>query len=281
MDVRRLHSADEMLTVAGNGLRAAGAEGEVTLGILWRLTGEPEAWGPDVTLLAGMDGDLPVAVVTMTGPHPALIVGFGDEKAVDHGAFVDAMSGGPRPIGVNGAVRWADPFARAWAEVGATATLRREMRAFELRTVTPPREPEGAFRAAVAAYGPLMERWVVAFGDDIDERVSADDAHNTVDRLTSAGDLWVWERRGEVVSMAAITRRTPWSSNVALVYTPPQERGKGYASAVVARLSQLELDAGQDWCALFTDVQNPTSNHIYAEIGYEPRCDFHYHVLEW
>ena len=59
------------------------------------------------------------------------------------------------------------------------------------------------------------------------------------------------------------------------------KRGQGYASAVVAQLSQRELDAGQEWCSLFTDVANPTSNHIYAEIGYEPRCDFHHYLLEW
>ena len=79
--------------------------------------------------------------------------------------------------------------------------------------------------------------------------------------------------------MAAITRRTPWSSCVAFVYTPPVLRGNGYASAVVARLSQRELDAGQRWCSLFTDAANPTSNHIYAEIGYELKSDFRHFVL--
>jgi predicted GNAT family acetyltransferase len=50
---------------------------------------------------------------------------------------------------------------------------------------------------------------------------------------------------------------------------------------VVAELSQRELDAGQLWCSLFTDAANPTSNHIYTEIGYEPRCDFRYLTLTW
>ena len=67
--------------------------------------------------------------------------------------------------------------------------------------------------------------------------------------------------------MAAVVRRTPWSSSVAFVYTPPALRGHGFASAVVAELSQRELDAGQSWCSLFTDAANPTSNHIYTEIG--------------
>jgi len=57
------------------------------------------------------------------------------------------------------------------------------------------------------------------------------------------------------------------------VYTPPEFRGRGYASALVAALSQAMLDAGYHFCTLFTDLANPTSNHIYQAIGYQPVCD--------
>jgi predicted GNAT family acetyltransferase len=42
----------------------------------------------------------------------------------------------------------------------------------------------------------------------------------------------------------------------------------------VAALSQAILDSGADFCVLFTDLANPTSNHIYQEVGYRPLCDF-------
>jgi len=281
MDVLRLGTADEMLTRAGNQLRAAGAEGELTLGILGRLTHEPDAWGSKVSLLLGTDDGVPVAVVSQTGSHPALIVGFGDGEGVDYAALAAALIDDHRPEAVNGAVRWVEPFAQAWVDAGAGLVLQREMRAFELRAVRPPRQPEGTCRPAGDEERELMEEWVIAFGDDVGEPVAPDQAHGTVSRLLRSRDLWIWERDGRIVSMAGITRRTDWSSNVALVYTPAEERGNGYASAVVAHISQLELDAGQDWCALFTDIANPTSNHIYAEIGYEPRCDFHLYGLEW
>jgi predicted GNAT family acetyltransferase len=54
------------------------------------------------------------------------------------------------------------------------------------------------------------------------------------------------------------------------VYTPPEWRGKGYASACVAALSQLCLDSGYQFCMLYTDLANPTSNSIYQKIGYQP-----------
>jgi uncharacterized protein len=99
--------------------------------------------------------------------------------------------------------------------------------------------------------------------------------------LISGGDLAVWELDGEAVSMAAVSRRTPWSSSIGFVYTPPELRGRGYASAVTAALSQRELDVGQGWCSLFTDQANATSNHIYADIGYEPKSEFRHFTLGW
>src|SRR5262245_45884779 len=124
-------------------------------------------------------------------------------------------------------------------------------------------------------------RGIVAVGADIDEAILEAGAARMVARLTAANDLTVWERDAEVVSMAAVVRRTYCSSSISLVYTPPELRGRGYASVTVAALSQRELDAGRAWCSLFTDLANPTSNHIYTEIGYEPACDFRYFTLTW
>jgi predicted GNAT family acetyltransferase len=159
--------------------------------------------------------------------------------------------------------------------------VRRDLHAFELRVVRRPAAPPGRFRTASAGDTDLLERWALAFAEAIDEPISLADASQTVARMLPNDDLVIWERDGEVVSMAAVVRRTPWSSSVAYVYTPPPLRGRGYASAVVAELSQRELDAGQSWCSLFTDAANPTSNHIYTEIGYEPRCDFRHLTLTW
>jgi len=57
------------------------------------------------------------------------------------------------------------------------------------------------------------------------------------------------------------------------VYTPPELRGRGYASALVAELSQRMLDSGMSFCVLYTDLGNSTSNAIYQRIGYNAICD--------
>jgi predicted GNAT family acetyltransferase len=58
------------------------------------------------------------------------------------------------------------------------------------------------------------------------------------------------------------------------VYSPPEKRGHGYASACTAAVSQMLLDNGRKFCFLYTDLRNPTSNKIYQQIGYQPVLDF-------
>ena len=66
---------------------------------------------------------------------------------------------------------------------------------------------------------------------------------------------------------------TPNGIRIGPVYTPPELRGRGYASALTAQVSQLQLDRGRRFCFLYTDLANPTSNAIYMRIGYERVCD--------
>ena len=83
----------------------------------------------------------------------------------------------------------------------------------------------------------------------------------------------IWEVDNTPVSMAGYAGPTPNGIRIGAVYTPPELRNNGYASAVTAGLSQYLLDSGKDFCFLFTDLLNPTSNKIYQQIGYQPVCD--------
>jgi len=148
-------------------------------------------------------------------------------------------------------------------------------RIYQLDAVTPVVGVPGALRRATEADRALAVAWAVAFqrealGDD-DPRTAA----RMVDaRLGGGADsgLYVWDD-GQPVSLAGYSGPTPHGIRVGPVYTPPAHRGKGYASACVAALSQLLLDGGRAHCFLFTDLGNPTSNHIYQAIGYQPVCD--------
>jgi len=97
----------------------------------------------------------------------------------------------------------------------------------------------------------------------------------------ASNNLFVWETENkQVVTMAGTTRPTTNGIAVNSVYTPPELRGRGYASACVAALSQLMLDSGRQFCALFTDLANPTSNSIYQKMGYQAVCDVDEYLIK-
>ncbi|HPJ02144.1 MAG TPA: GNAT family N-acetyltransferase [Candidatus Limiplasma sp.] len=86
-------------------------------------------------------------------------------------------------------------------------------------------------------------------------------------KLVEEQQLYVWED-GIPVSIAASHRKVTGCLIIGYVYTPPQLRGKGYASACVYTLTRDLLTDEYPQCALYIDCDNPVSNHIYEHIGY-------------
>ena len=89
------------------------------------------------------------------------------------------------------------------------------------------------------------------------------------ERRIQAGCLYLWHDETPV-SMARKAGTTRHGAAVSGVYTPPALRNRGYATACVASLSQRLLDEGHQFCALYADLSNPTSNSIYQKMGYRP-----------
>jgi hypothetical protein len=122
----------------------------------------------------------------------------------------------------------------------------------------------------------LLLGWFAAFAVDTNEPPGVP-PEAAVARFTredsGATGLYVWEVDGEPRAMAGHSGPTPRGMRVGPVYTPPDERRHGYASALVAALSQQLLDRGREFCFLFAERQNATSNHIYQAIGYEAVCE--------
>lgn len=73
--------------------------------------------------------------------------------------------------------------------------------------------------------------------------------------------------------MTMVTRPVAGVVRISGVYTPPDRRGRGYASGCVAAASGYALGSVAHTCVLYTDLRNPTSNRIYAKLGYRPVAD--------
>ena len=86
------------------------------------------------------------------------------------------------------------------------------------------------------------------------------------------GDFWIWYD-GDRVAYAGFNDAAPDFARIAPVYTIPGVRGRGYATALVADLSRELLARGKRKLFLTTDIANPTSNAIYARIGFRAEND--------
>ncbi|HET8660765.1 MAG TPA: GNAT family N-acetyltransferase [Micromonosporaceae bacterium] len=231
---------------------------------------------PDALWLHDNGPDGPTAVALRTPPR-ALLVTDMSKAAVD--ALADHLAPAELP-GVNGPNMVADRFALRYASAtGACAYPGKAFRMFRLDAVTAPTPlPAGRLREATPADRDLLVEWVDAFiREALPDDPPGDPAGPVDGRLARGGLLWVWEAGGEPVSTAYLTVPVVGVTRVSGVYTPPRLRGRGYASACVALMSQRALDAGALACMLYTDLSNPTSNKIYQAIGYRPVAD----TREW
>ncbi|HEY9626930.1 MAG TPA: GNAT family N-acetyltransferase [Coleofasciculaceae cyanobacterium] len=142
-----------------------------------------------------------------------------------------------------------------------------------LNQVEPVTTAKGYLRLATPGDRPLLLKWVAAFNAEIDI-MSDEEIKRRVDVELKRQSTYLWED-GVPVSMVGGRQFSSTAARIAPVYTPPEHRRKGYATAGVAALSQKLLDQGCDRCFLFTNLANPTSNAIYQKIGYRPVCDWH------
>jgi predicted GNAT family acetyltransferase len=90
------------------------------------------------------------------------------------------------------------------------------------------------------------------------------------DQVLRGGGAWLWEdAAGDVVAQAVARTSVAGAVRIGGVFTPPEQRRRGYGAAVTAALTADVLDRGEVPC-LFTDLANPTSNKIYQQIGFRP-----------
>ena len=245
--------------------------------LLGLLDGNPPPAAP--VLVRGVDASGDVAAVALRTPPWPMICSQLDAGAVD--ALVTTWLGiDPALNGVNAPAATATALADAWTRATGGSTRRRTRMAFyALRLVTdPPRPPAGDLRLATADQLDLMVTWWRAFADEAGMARAGSDAVAVVEDRVRSRRLWLWhDPAGVPVAMVAVNPAVAGVVRLGPVYTPPEHRRRGYAGASVAAVSRWALTAGARWCALFTDLANPTSNKIYAEVGYRPLGDWEEH----
>lgn len=226
-------------------------------------------YGADPPVLGWWSRDGTVsAAVLQTPPHPVSITSLPAEAAGPL-AVALAPSHASRISQVVGSEPDATAFALAWASAtGQRFGIEMRQRLYRLGQLTPPDPmPEGAARVATAGDIQLAYRLDEAFGVETGQRSGS---ATLVQARLEDGLLLLWEVAGQPVATAALSALVGSVARIGQVYTPPEHRNRGYGAAVTVAATRLAFDYGATSVILFTDVANPTSNALYARLGYQP-----------
>lgn len=178
--------------------------------------------------------------------------------------------------GVVGPAQESEVFASIWTDLsGQKFTLGMGQKIYKIENVLQPRA-NGDLRPAMKGETELVTQWTTEFANESlppPERKGYEHWLQLAIRKIEKEQVYLWIFDGKPVSMAHVGRPTRNGISVSGVYTPPHLRKNGYASAVVAHVSQKMIDSGKKFCVLYTDLSNPTSNKIYQNVGYKEVSD--------
>jgi hypothetical protein len=242
------------------------------LGISDTLASNPTLF-PELAFWVVHEGEDVVACALRTPPYNLVLAEPRDEEALS--VLVEAID--IELPGVVGARPEVDAFTEEWvARTGATPQIAIEQGVYALQAVAPVPQAPGGSREAGEDDFELVFDWFLAFAreamhGDHDPGVYERQVRLRLSSTTSG--FTIWEDGGRPVSMSGYGGRTPNGIRIGPVYTPPDCRGRGYATTLVAEQSSRLLREGFAFCFLYTDLANRTANAIYERIGYARVCD--------
>ncbi|MDQ0186287.1 GNAT family N-acetyltransferase [Cytobacillus kochii] len=218
-----------------------------------------------------------LALFQMTPPHPLNLI-FVDEIRLEEimDLFIKNMVA--LEISFRSIISlkpWAYKVAKKWEiKTGMTHQLLMDQGLYRLNKVNETLEHSpGTWRYAEESDSTLIEKWFNLFESDTGLPISPiEHVKKRVAMFLKEREVFLWEDKGKIVSMMKKSRPTKNGVTVTLVFTPKEERKKGYARTLVTAVSR-ELLKDFDFCVLYTDMMNPTSNKIYREIGYARIAD--------
>jgi predicted GNAT family acetyltransferase len=215
------------------------------------------------------------AVALRTTPHPLLCSELAPSLAPQ--LLAHWLQQDPQPSGVSATLETARALAAAWnAGTGGRARLHMAEAMHVLEQAQAPSRPAaGELRAAREHEVPLLGGWERAFAREAGVP-EVHDAESTVAARLTAGTQLVWDD-GEPVCTVCFWPPIAGTARIGPVYTPPERRARGYGSSAVAAAAARLLQEGARRCMLFTDLSNPTSNRIYASVGFRRHAEWEWY----
>lgn len=269
--------ANELLALSGTFLEKRESENNQPFGLAHTLARDPRYYGDDPPLLLSiLENGNSVGVAVRTPPRRIVLSRFDTDIEAAMVRLVGFMGDNdmrvPGVVGPESEARW---FANTWVKAfpALAATISARLRVFEARSIVNVTLAPGSLRPAEMEDHHLMARWIAEFSREASgEKSDPETAERNAERYISERNLYIWDHDGPV-SIARQSRAMKNGTHVTLVYTPLKLRNRGYATSIVHQLTKKLLAGRYEFCSLFTNQANPTSNHIYQKIGYVPLGD--------
>jgi predicted GNAT family acetyltransferase len=256
------------------------AANSLMLGICGQLIQHPERLEARPCLKTVEDENRLMLAAVMTPPHK--LVAWARQGDLDGIAGIlvdDLVREGWRLPGLLGPGKTAQAIATQWAEAtGNECALERRQSVYELRAVPGSALGPGRLRLATEQDAELVARWCHGFHSEIFGQAEHEASRRSAKDRIGDGDVYLFEVQ-RPVSVAMKSRPTRSGISISLVYTPPELRGRGHATACVGSLSRMLLKAGWKYCTLFVDQSNAAAKRVYQKIGYRPTCDYDEYVF--
>lgn len=270
------NNASELISLSGAYLERNESENNLPIGLAYRLAEDPYYYGSELPLLLSiLEQGKVVGVAVMTPPKRIILSRIDANIQATIAHLVDHLREIDIQIpGVVGPEAEAQAFSDCWVEGidGVSASIDKRMRVFEARSVADLPLSPGRLRFARPDDHSLMAKWIAALSEAVGEPTSFDGAKSRAEKLITDQQLYIWDNSGPV-SITGVSRPMKNGATIGVVYTPPEHRKNGYATSSVLLLTKKLLSDGYSFCSLYTDLSNPTSNSIYAKIGYVPVGD--------
>ncbi len=273
MRIVRTDDSVAFLDIAGPLLRRDEARNHLILGVAATHVADATAYEYHRGWIA-LDPE-PVAAALWTPPRHLLLGDPSEEAAIRPLAGAIAADA-PGLHGLTGNHPWVALLVRCWTELtGRRGRTISRLTLYALERVLGIRRAPGGPRPAERRDRDLVVRWMRDFSAEAppqDEIVGAELERFLAGRLEApdAGyRLWI-DPSSRPVCLAGFMGPTGSGIRVGPVYTPPQERGRGYARSLLADLAEELFGRGYRACYLASDVGNAAATALYEAVGYRP-----------
>ena len=215
--------------------------------------------------------DQPVFITARRKSLNLALYGSGEDELVAC-AVEGVVSSGVDLVGTIGPQKITESFTRRFCETtGMNAAIEMEQLIYRLDDLAEITTVEGTLTRADQSSHQLLLAWMRGFSSDIGLQPGDKNGNEIDDRVVgmlAKGSAYLFVCDGRPVSIAIHSRSSRNGASISGVYTPPELRGRGYATACVSLLAKRLLDSGYKFCCLYTDASFPTSNRIYQRIGF-------------